>query len=95
MAAHILNLVAAIRPSNMRTVHRLRELGIGELGIGEHSTSAARCAEDFLADPWGARASGGGMDAPDELPAGSVKAFVGMHSSRAIGFCQRDAMRPS
>lgn len=92
MAAHILNLVAAIRPSNMRTVHRLRLSG---QGIGEHSTSAAQCAEDSLADPWGARASGGGMDAPDELPAGSVKAFVGMHSSRAIGFCQRDAMRPS
>lgn len=75
---------AEIRPTNMRMCHGLRGGCWGEI-----STSATECM-DACADPWMARESGSGMDAPDRSPAGSVKAFVDPVNARALGLCQRD-----
>ena len=77
---------ASIRPSNTRTVHGLR----GAF-LGQSSSSAAEFA-DCLADVSNAAITGGGMDAPDLMPAGSVKAFR-HESGRCIGWCQRDVLR--
>ena len=77
-------MVAAIRPSNMRMCHGLRGGGWDQI-----STTATECM-DLCADPWMARESGSGMDAPDRSPAGSVKAFIAPVGNRALGLCQRD-----
>ena len=77
---------ASIRPSNTRTVHGLR----GAF-LEQSSCSAAEFA-DHLADVSSAAVSGGGMDAPDLMPAGSIKAFRNK-SGRCVGWCQRDIPR--
>ena len=82
-------LVAAIRPSNMRTAHSL--LGGGTTHT--LSVSAVACVEELHTDPYGAAVSGSGMDAPDLMPAGSVKAFPSYLGVHAVGFCQRDVLR--
>ena len=77
---------ASIRPSNTRTVHGLR----GAV-TWQNSSSAAEFA-DHLVDICDAVITGGGMDAPDLMPAGSVKAFR-HESGRCIGWCQRHVLR--
>lgn len=39
-----------------------------------YSVSCVRCLEETHADDHNVRTSGGGMDAPEEIPTGSVKA---------------------
>jgi hypothetical protein len=89
-------LAGTIRPANMRTTHGIR----GEQDSRwRYSVSAVRCVEDALADDQFVRVSGGGMDAPEEMPVGSVKAFFRWQDSGlsgndiAIGFCQRTTKR--
>lgn len=89
-------LASSIRPANMRTTHGIR----GEQESRWHySVSAVRCVEETLADDQFVRESGGGMDAPEDIPVGSVKAFFNWQepgvSGRyvAFGFCQRTARR--
>jgi hypothetical protein len=74
-----------IRPANMRTVRGI---------AGGYSVSAVRCVEDIHLDHYGTAASGSGMDAPDDLPAGSIKAwFNPPEMARYIGHCQRTVTR--
>jgi hypothetical protein len=86
-----------IRPANMRTTHGIQHLeGGSALPTRGYSVSAVQCVEGEHLDHLGVAASGGGMDAPEELPIGSVKAFFREHSSggrTAFGFCQRTAQR--
>lgn len=89
---NIPDLAKAIRPANMRTAHGLRSLGQFSLSV-----SAAHVTEDTLADPHGVAASGSGLDAPEDLPTGSVKAFFTDHGTgqfrHVFGFCQRTTRR--
>jgi len=86
------------RPANMRTVHGIRDADEFRRS-GTHSVSCVRCVEDRLVDAQFVRESGGGMDAPDDLPIGSVKAmFVDEPSGvstrkRLSGLCQRTYSR--
>jgi hypothetical protein len=60
------------------------------------SVSAVKCVEDIHLDLLMVAASGSGMDAPEEIPTGSVKAFFerSQHDAlKAIGFCQRTTPR--
>ena len=77
--------IASIRPSNTRTVHGLRSAV-----PWQNSSSAAEFA-DYLVDVSNAAITGGGMDAPDLMPAGSVKAFS--HPGARFSWCQRDVLR--
>jgi len=79
-----------IRPANMRTSHGLRPVLIVSMSV-----SSAMCIEDELADPLMVRESGAGMDAPEEIPVGSVKAFFSevRGSKYCFGFCQRTTTR--
>jgi hypothetical protein len=86
------------RPANMRTVHGVRI--DGEFRRDTHSVSCVQCVEDRLLDAQFVRESGGGMDAPEDLPLGSVKAMfwdesTGISSSypRLTGLCQRTYRR--
>lgn len=83
--------IVKIRPANMRTSHGLRGNNIS----GQMSVSSVACVEDVLADPYQARESGAGMDAPSNMPAGSVKAFFSERNGAKhyCGFCQRTAER--
>jgi len=89
-------LAKAIRPANMRTVHGIRD---EEGSRWQYSVSVVQCVEETLHDGQLVRISGGGMDAPEDLPTGSVKAFFSWHDSGlsghyfATGFCQRTAAR--
>lgn len=78
-----------IRPANMHLTHGLRG------SIVDMSVSAASCIEDTLADSQMVRESGAGMDAPEDLPVGSVKAFFNESngSKFCFGFCQRTTSR--
>jgi hypothetical protein len=78
------------RPANMRTVHGIRDDDEFRRS-GDHSVSCVRCAEDRLIDGQFVRESGGGMDAPEDLPLGSVKALL--DERRLIGVCQRTYKR--
>ncbi|MCA8324063.1 hypothetical protein [Burkholderia cepacia] len=60
----------AIRPANMRTAHGLRD---PKYRHGS-SVSCVWCLEETHADNHNVRLSGGGMDAPEDIPIGSVKA---------------------
>lgn len=82
-----------IRPANMRITHGLQFPGANRIAM---SVSAVECIEDSLADPQQARESGAGMDAPEQLPTASLKAFfqeIGLSLS-CIGICQRTVQRP-
>ncbi|MBR8376502.1 hypothetical protein KDW20_12010 [Burkholderia cenocepacia] len=59
-----------IRPANMRTSHGLH----GPKYRYGYSVSSVQCVEETLADNHDVRVSGGGMDAPEDIPTGSVKA---------------------
>ena len=63
-----------------------------------HSVASVECVEELLIDSWYARESGAGMDAPCDLPVGSVKAFFtdtngNKQYTVAFGFCQRTTTR--
>lgn len=74
-----------IRPANMRITTGLH---------GTLTVSAAFCVEELLADPDMVRETGAGMDAPDWMPAGSIKAFFAPpEMKKLIGFCQREVKR--
>ncbi|RQM44551.1 hypothetical protein EHZ19_28290 [Paraburkholderia bannensis] len=86
------------RPANMRTVHGVR--GNDEFPrVGAYSVSCVHCVEEYLFDGQFVRESGGGMDAPEEIPIGSVKAmFVDepagvSYRKRLTGLCQRTHAR--
>ena len=87
MRAATYRAMAVIRPSNTRTVHGLRS----GTPLLQNSSSAAECC-DHLADTYDAALLGGGMDAPDQMPAGSVKAFRN-ELGHCIGWCQHDVAR--
>jgi hypothetical protein len=80
----------------MRTTHGIRD---AQGSRWHYSVSAVRCVEEALADDQFVRVSGGGMDAPEDLPIGSVKAFFNWRDSVtsgqyvAFGFCQRTSRR--
>jgi hypothetical protein len=86
------------RPANMRTVHGIRN-DDEYRRTGDHSVSCVECVENYLFDGHFVRESGGGLDAPEDLPRGSVKAmFVdetnGVSSfKRMTGICQRTYAR--
>lgn len=87
--------LSRLRPANMRTVHGLRHTHPrGCLGL---SVSSAECVEELLADPWMCRETGAGMDAPQDMPTGSIKAFFGDNGygqqTRFFGLCQRTTGR--
>lgn len=83
-------MVSLIRPAHMRTTH-----GIGS-GGGDYSVSAVMVIEDVLLDHFGTASSGSGMDAPEDLPIGSIKAFFYPPEMRqCFGFCQRTITRSS
>ena len=65
----ITELNSKIRPANMRVSHGINS------DMGPYSVAASRFTEEYLLDHFGTAASGSGMDAPEELPVGSVKAF--------------------
>lgn len=98
MANKINSLTAKIRPSNMRGCHGLRTIGEDGRTLNKNlSVPSAFCTDEFL-DPHGYAFSGFGMDAPDMLDAGSVKAFftrTGKNENdlRCFGFCQCEASR--
>ncbi len=79
--------ISVIYPTNMRTAHGLRSIA------DVISVSAVRRVEDIHLDPFFFASSGSGMDAPEELPAGSIKAFVSGNTPVCIGFCQRTIAR--
>lgn len=88
------------RPANMRLTHGLRYPHVDYLNrVGmPYSVASVECVEDLLIDSWYARESGAGMDAPPELPIGSVKAFFtdtngNKQYNVAFGFCQRTVTR--
>lgn len=84
------------RPANMLTVHGIRDEGEIRNGFGRHSVSCVQCIEAMLHDGYFVRISGGGMDAPEDLPLGSVKAmFFDDHNGRKqrTGLCQRTYSR--
>lgn len=81
-----------IRPANMRRTRGLQTKD-GRFCL---SVSSVACVEESLVDPWGIREGGAGMDAPEDIPTGSVKAFFteSNGSKYCIGFCQRTTPRP-
>lgn len=81
-----------IRPANMRVTHGIRNF---RRLIVDLSVSAVECVEETLADPLMVRESGSGMDAPEDIPTGSVKAFFSEkgESKYCFGFCQRTTTR--
>lgn len=91
----------SIRPANMRRViglccHRKANI-FSDVRWASFNTSAALCMFGLLSDPTDAALSGGGMDAPDDLPTGSVKAFfdtLPSGSKIVVGYCQRTTTRP-
>jgi hypothetical protein len=87
----VYRLADAIRPANMRTVHGIRIEGNPRLG---YSVSAVRCVEDKLVDDHYVRVTGGGLDAPEDLPIGSVKVMFDSDGRRVTGICQRTSRRP-
>lgn len=84
------DLVRQIRPANMHVVHGFRR----DCDGWNYSVSAAECVEGTLADPNHFRETGSGMDAPDEIPCGSVKAWFDTYTpgrlSRLIGWHLRE-----
>jgi hypothetical protein len=83
-----------IRPANMRTTHGVRHPCPKVLR--GYSVSAVQCVEDILLDHFATAISGSGMDAPVNLPVGSVKAFFNITPGDALiafGFCQRTTVR--
>lgn len=86
-----------IRPANMRTTHGIRHQEAGNsFARRGYSVSAVQCVEDQHLDHLDTASSGSGMDAPVELPIGSVKAFFSRNSSNALvafGHCQRTVPR--
>ena len=84
-----LPLHRSIRPANPRTVHGLRSSRLGAISV-----SAGAAFEDTHADPFGYRLTGMGMDAPEDIPLGSLKAgfahpFPGSPSKLCVFQCQR------
>lgn len=77
----------AIRPANMRTSHGMHDPKYRH----GYSVSAAWCVEETHADDHNVRVSGGGMDAPEEIPVGSVKACF--WDGRLTGLIQRTVSR--
>lgn len=77
----------AIRPANMRTSHGLHD---PKYRYG-YSVSSVQCVEEILADNHDVRVSGGGMDAPEEIPTCSVKACF--WDGRLTGLIQRTTSR--
>jgi hypothetical protein len=74
-----------IRPANMRVTH-----GIHQHRSRPYSVSATIHTEETHVDHYGTAASGSGMDAPETLPTGSIKAFFSPPNMKTcIGFCQR------
>lgn len=84
-----------IRPANMRTVHGVMSpnewFDAYQARRAVHSVSAVMATEEVLVDPRQCAASGSGMDAPEEIPTGSVKAFF--NKRVAFGLCQRTTPR--
>lgn len=87
----IADLVAGIRPANMRLTRGLRVAN----GKTTYSTPTAMCVEGRYFDAWGCASTGAGMDAPEDIPTGSVKAFFENdgNGTRCFGFCQRTFLR--
>jgi hypothetical protein len=85
------------RPANMRTVHGIRSDVTNYDGSYRedraHSVSVALCVEETLLDGQFVRISGGGMDAPEDLPLGSVKAMFDCDGRTRTGICQRTYKR--
>jgi hypothetical protein len=82
-----------IRSANMRTAHGLRCNDGSQMSV-----SASRCIEEYHADHHFVRESGSGMDAPESLPTGSLKAFfvessINAGAVRFAGICQRTTTR--
>lgn len=91
-----------IRPTNMHLVHGIRDLTpvadlfADDLTRNPYSCSATMVADDRRYDPFMAAESGAGMDAPSELPTGSIKAFFEYDENGrkvVFGFCQRTEQR--
>lgn len=91
----LMDMVARIRPANMRSTHGLRM----ENSKLTYSTPAVLCVEGRFCDTWDCAHTGSGMDAPEDIPTGSVKAFFENNGSnnytRCFGFCQRTVRRGS
>lgn len=86
----------SIRPANMRTVHHVRYCEERPYLRAGYSVSAVQCVETTHIDPFNTAASGSGMDAPEHLPVGSIKAFFDgddLSGWHCIGFCQRTVER--
>jgi hypothetical protein len=81
------------RPANMRTVHGIRCDVFND--DGEHreghsySVSCVQCVEETLVDGQFVRISGGGLDAPNDIPLGSVKTTFDWDGVTRTGLCQR------
>lgn len=76
---------STIRPANMRVTH-----GIHQANSRPYSVSATIHTEDYHLDHLGTAASGSGMDAPENAPTGSIKAFFNPPEMRTcIGMLQR------
>lgn len=84
-----MRLFDSIRPANMRVTHGLH----AARSVIDLSVASAACVEGRLSDPFMVRESGAGMDAPEEIPTGSVKAFfaaVDINDAKyCFGQCQR------
>lgn len=98
--AHASKYESGVRPANMRRTHGLRYIHSDYLMRSSmpHSAASVGCVEELLIDPWYARESGAGMDAPCDIPVGSVKAFFTDINrdhiyNTAFGFCQRTTAR--
>lgn len=87
----ILKLHSKTRPANMRRAHGIKS------DDRPYSVAASISTEDYLLDHLGTAASGSGMDAPEDIPIGSVKAFFdrsrGSGKEECFGFCQRTITR--
>lgn len=87
-----------IRPANMRTVHGIRHPEPSPRNR-PYSVSTVQCMENRTLDHLQIRETGAGMDAPEDLPVGSVKAFFDctIHGLCPvivnIGHCQRTVSR--
>jgi hypothetical protein len=85
------------RPANMRTVHGIRCDVFNDDGVHRegpaYSVSVAQCVEETLVDGQFVRISGGGMDAPNDIPLGSVKAMFDCDGRTRTGLCQRTYKR--
>jgi len=95
MDTRIQQLINSMRPANMHTTHGLiHQISSSRIHI-DLSVSANRFTENFLTDPHSVASSGAGMDAPETLPSGSIKAFFDSSKTPnlVVGFCQRTVDR--